>query len=115
MRLTSDLWVSAYLRRRNSAGKPSVLVRRGAKEAGAIFVRVDRLDGTHDLYEPASQLSYSEDNSRQGDRLFRRCLEAVSTFDIMDRLEKEAKFDSDFWVVETECADAVHDLMLAED
>nr|WP_319389710.1 DUF1491 family protein [uncultured Cohaesibacter sp.] len=115
MRLTSDLWVSAYLRRRNSAGKPSVLVRRGAREAGAIFVRVDRLDGMHDLYEPASQLSYSEENSRLGDRLFRRCLEAVSTFDIMDRLEKEEKFDSDFWVVETECAEASHDLLLADD
>ena len=36
-------------------------------------------------------------------------------FDIMDRLEKEAKFDSDFWVVETECAEASHDLMLVED
>ncbi|WP_319410621.1 DUF1491 family protein [uncultured Cohaesibacter sp.] len=115
MRLTSDLWVSAYLRRRNAKGKPSVLIRRGAKEAGAIFIRVDRLDGTHDLYEPASQLSYSEEHERLGDRLFHRSLEAVSTFDVMDRLEKEAKFDSDFWVVETECAQASSDIMLADD
>ena len=78
-------------------------------------MRVDRLDGTHDLYEPASQLSYTEDNTRQGDRLFQLCLDAVSTFDVMDRLEKEEKFDSDFWVVETECLEGSHDLTLAKE
>ncbi len=90
-------------------------MRRGAKEAGAIFVRVDKLDGTNDLYEPASQLSYSEEHSRLGDRLFRRCLGDVDPFEIMDRLEKEAKFDSDFWVLETECASGSHDLLVVED
>lgn len=115
MRVTSEFWVSAYLRSRNAKGKPAVLIRRGAAEAGAIFVRVDRLDGSHDLYQPASQFSYTEENSNKGERLFVLCLEGVSTFDIMDKLEAEEKFDGDFWVVETECSEGSHDLKIAEE
>ena len=115
MRVTAEFWVSAYLRRRNAANKPSVLVRRGATEAGAIFIRVDRLDGSHDLYQPASQFSYSDDQIKRGERLFTRCLNGVSTFDVMDKLEAEERFDSDLWVVETECADGNHDLAVVEE
>ena len=46
MRLRSDIWVSAYLRRCAAQGVVAVLRRRGAAEAGAIFVKLDRLDGT---------------------------------------------------------------------
>ncbi|PLW76973.1 DUF1491 family protein [Cohaesibacter celericrescens] len=115
MRLTSEIWVSAYLRARNGKNKPSALMRRGAREAGAIYVRVDRLDGTHDLYQPASQFSYTQDNVENGDRLFCISLRGVSTFDIMDKLEAEEKFDADFWVVDTECADGSHDLQVIEE
>ena len=48
-RLTSDFWVSAHLRRCRIDGLEAVLRRRGAAEAGAVFVSVDRLDGTADL------------------------------------------------------------------
>jgi hypothetical protein len=63
-RLRSDFWVSAYLRRCAVEGVEAALRKRGAAEAGAIFVKVDRLDGTASLYGPAPQL---EDN---GERLF---------------------------------------------
>ena len=55
MRVTSGLWVAAYVRRCHSEGAFAVVVRRGAEEAGAITVTVDRLDGTSDLYLPAPQ------------------------------------------------------------
>ena len=115
MRATSDLWVSAYLKARNAKHKPAVLMKRGAREAGAIYVRVDRLDGTHDLYQPASQFSYQDDHIAKGERLFSLCLERTSVFDVMDRLEREAKFDTDFWVIETECPEGSHDLIVAEE
>ena len=115
MRVTSEFWVAAYLRTRNAAHKPTVLMRRGAAEAGAIYLRVDRLDGTHDLYQPASQFSYKSEDIEQGKRLFSPCMSAVSTFDIMDKLEAEARFDPDFWVVETECAQGSHDLIIADE
>ncbi|RDJ23546.1 DUF1491 family protein, partial [Bosea caraganae] len=40
--LTSDFWVSAYLRQAALDGLVAVLRRRGAHEAGAIFVKLDR-------------------------------------------------------------------------
>ena len=55
MRLKSALWVAAYLRRCQVEGAFAVVRRRGAEEAGAIFVRISRLDGTSDLFGPAPQ------------------------------------------------------------
>lgn len=115
MRATSELWVSAYLRARNAKSKASVLMRRGAKEAGAIYIRVDRLDGTYDLYQPASQFSYDDKAIAHGERLFTLSLQGVTVFDVMDKMEAEEKFDSDFWLLETECADGEHDLTLAQE
>lgn len=110
MRTTSDFWVSAYIRARNAKSKPTVLMRRGATEAGAIYVRVDRLDGSYDLYQPASQLDYNDQQIASGERLFSLSLTGVDVFAIMDKLEAEERFDPDFWVVETECNEASHDL-----
>ena len=53
MRVKSEIWVSAYLRRCQAAGVPAVVARRGDEAAGAIFICVDRLDGTVTLYGPA--------------------------------------------------------------
>ena len=114
MRVTTQLWVSAYLRTRNDNGFPTVLIRRGAREAGAVFVRVDRLDGTIDLYQPASQLSYADSHLERGARLFVDMLQKATVFEVMDKLEAEEKFDSDFWVIETEAADGSHGLELVE-
>ena len=66
MRLRADFWVSAYLRRCALEGAVAVLRRRGAAEAGAIFVKVDRLDGAAALYGPAPQSEAHEN----GERLF---------------------------------------------
>ena len=55
LRLRSDIWVAAYLRRCGVEGVSAVLRRRGAAEAGAIFVKVDHLNGFSTLYEPAPQ------------------------------------------------------------
>ncbi len=46
MRLKTGIWVAAYLRRCQVEGVAAVLRRRGAEEAGAIFIKVSRLDGT---------------------------------------------------------------------
>ena len=63
-RLTSDFWVSAYLRQAAFDGLVAVLRRRGAREAGAIFVKLDRLDGTAALYGPAPQALAEDDGDR---------------------------------------------------
>ena len=68
MRLKSNIWVSAYLRRCQSEGVFGAVRRRGAEEAGAVFVKVSLLDGNAMLYVPAPQTSY--DDGRPVDRLF---------------------------------------------
>ena len=58
MRLKSALWVAAYLRRCQVEGIFAVVRRRGAEEAGAVFIRISRLDGTSDLFGPAPQSAF---------------------------------------------------------
>ena len=53
MRLKSGIWVAAYLRRCNVEGAFAAVRRRGADEAGAVFIKISRLDGTATLYGPA--------------------------------------------------------------
>ena len=55
MRLKSGIWVAAYLRRCDVEGVFAAVRRRGAEEAGTIFIKVNRLDGTGTLYGPAPQ------------------------------------------------------------
>lgn len=96
-RLTSEFWVSAFLRQAALDGLVAVLRRRGAKEAGAIFVKLDRLDGTAALYGPAPQ-SLAEDD---GERRFQKILDA-DPLSAEDRMEREIRFDGDLWLVEIE-------------
>ena len=53
MRIKSEIWVKAYLRRCQVQGLSAVVVRRGDEHAGAIYICVNRLDGTVKLYGPA--------------------------------------------------------------
>lgn len=96
-RLTSDFWVSAFLRQAALDGLDAVLRRRGAKEAGAIFVKLDRLDGTAALYGPAPQTLAEDD----GQRRFQHLLDADPPT-IEERVARELRFDSDLWLVEIE-------------
>ncbi len=111
-RLRSDFWVSAYLRRLNDLAIPAVLRRRGSAEAGAIFVKVDRLDGTADLYAPAPQ-SLMADAEDLGERRFIPRLTGVMPLDVEERLTRELRFDSDLWIVEIDDRDGRHFLDLA--
>ena len=114
MRLRSELWVAAYLRRCAVEGAPAVLRRRGAPEAGAIFVRIDRLDGRSALYGPAPQ-SLSADDGRGVERMFMRLHdpEWIDDPDAEKRLGRELSFDPDLWVVEVEDRDGRPRLDLA--
>jgi hypothetical protein len=102
MRLKSALWVAAYIRRCNVEGAFAAVRRRGAEEAGAIFLKINRLDGTAELFGPAPQSAF--DGARPMDRLFSRCLSQESAPDakVEERLAREIRFDPDVWIVEVE-------------
>lgn len=76
--------------------------RRGAEEAGAIFVKLNRLDGTAELFGPAPQTAFDE--SHPSDRAFRPCLapQPAPEAEIEARLTREIRFDPDLWIVEVE-------------
>ncbi len=111
MRLRSDFFAAALIRRCGVENVAAVMRRRGSAEAGAIFVKVDRLDGTADLYGPAPQ-SMVEDSS--GERLFTRIMEAECVPDVEERIRREMKFDPDLWLVEIEDRAGRSFLQLAE-
>ena len=101
MRVKSNLWVAAYLRRCQNENIFGVVRRRGAEEAGAIFVKLALLDGNAQLFTPAPQTAY--DDSRPTDRVFAPLTpQPVAEQAVEDRLAKEIRFDSDIWIVEIE-------------
>src|SRR4051812_338104 len=102
MRLKSHIWVAAYLRRCQVEGAAAVLRRRGAEEAGAIFIKVSRLDGTADLFGPAPQSAF--DDARPSERAFSPALRdpPVAEADVESYLARQLRFDPDLWIVEIE-------------
>ena len=103
MRLKSAIWVSAYLRRCNIEGAFAAVRRRGAEEAGAVFIKINRLDGSGVLFGPAPQSAF--DDRRPADRFFTVILgrdAPVTEAEIEARLTREIRFDPDVWIVEVE-------------
>jgi hypothetical protein len=102
MRLKSGIWVSAYLRRCMIEGAYALVRRRGAEEAGAVFIKIHRLDGTADLFGPAPQTAFEE--AHPADRAFVRSLKTLPApeSDVERYLAREINFDPDVWIVEVE-------------
>ncbi len=89
------------------------MARRGAEEAGAVFVKVTLLDGNAMLYAPAPQTAY--DDSRPFDRIFvPMTKEPVPDRSVEERLAKVIRFDPDAWIGETEDKAGRHLLDLAK-
>lgn len=100
MRLTSDLFVAALVRRVFGTGGFAAVARRGALEAGAIFVILRDRSGELTLFGPAPQTDYAE--GRPDDRRFQELARTGDEQTVAARMEKEARFDSDVWLVEME-------------
>lgn len=108
MRVTSDLFVSALIRRVFSSGGFAAIERRGATEAGAIFIRQRSRDGRETLYGPAPQAFFDEGEA--GDRQFEIRVSSADGVAVDAIIAREAKFDSDLWLVELE-QDELGDLL----
>lgn len=109
MRLKTDIFVSALLRRVFSQGGFAAIEKKGAEEAGAIFIRQRFRDGTETLYAPAPQ-SFAMDAEEETGRTFEIRLERAEAADVSALIERELKWDGDLWVVEIE-TEEIGDLM----
>lgn len=102
MRVTTELWVSALVKRVFADGGFAAVARRGAAEAGAVFIIVRNRLGELSLYGPAPQTSYQD--AHPTERQFSRLLQSTDEGAVTAKLEREERFDSDIWFVEIETA-----------
>ena len=109
MRLRTDIFVSALMRRVFARGDFAAVEAKGAEEAGAVFVRQLFRDGAESLYAPAPQSFFDEGESNRA-RLFETRLERVEAAAVTEAIARERRFDSDLWVVSIE-ADDLGDLI----
>lgn len=106
MRVTSDFWVSAFIRRVGLEGGFATLRRRGNAEAGAIAVTVSRAaDRLVALYLQAPQSAF--DDGRPVDRLFVPAWPDIFVEEprVSEKLARETKFDPDLWIIDIEDRD----------
>jgi hypothetical protein len=94
VRLKSAIYVQALIRRCETAGAAAYLVRRGAEEAGAVFIKLNRLDRTCTVLSPA----------RRGDEFIwtRPLGESTDEARARDYFAKQVRIDPDIWIVEIE-------------
>lgn len=100
MRLKADIWVNAYLRRCNAEGADAVLVRRGDADAGAIYIKASRLDGTATLFGPAPAGLDSQDSDRAWVPLLPTAQSSEADCD--SYLERQLEYDPDIWIIVVE-------------
>lgn len=94
MKLTADIWVSAYLTRLRLVGIPAFVVKRGDSTAGAVLVKMNTLDGKACCYQRSFDLM-------TGDRKWMVLVEGDEpTVDAS--VAKQCSFDPDLWVIEVE-------------
>jgi hypothetical protein len=100
MSVKSAIWVQAYLRRCNAMCLAAVLIRRGAEEAGSIYVRINRLDGRVLLIGPAPGPAHDDRGERRWAKLVGDG--AVPEAEVDAYLHRIHSRDPDIWIIEIE-------------
>ncbi len=93
-RLTADFWVRAYLARLEQAGIPAFVIGKGDPTAGAVLVKVARLDGTAVAYQRSFDVMADA-----------RVWVVLSDGDepgVDAAIARQRSFDPDLWVIEVE-------------
>lgn len=91
----------AFVRRHNDLGHMCVVARRGDPIAGQVFIEVDHLDSTRSLYTPAPVVSRGEGAGL----VFQRRFDHAEPDKVRERIEREAEFDPDLWVLSLDSRD----------
>lgn len=97
-RLKSGLYVKALIRRAELGGASVYVARRGAEEAGALFLKLARPDGSCTVLSQARR--------GEGELVWMRPLGETSDEAAATKyFEKQIRFDPDLWIVEIEDRD----------
>ena len=94
-RITTDLWVSAHLRRAMLEGIPMTVAHKGDRSRGTVLLKINRLDGTCSVL---SQVRHRGDLAWASATGPAPVLEGEA-----DRyIERQLRYDPDLWVIEVE-------------
>lgn len=93
-RLTTDIWVSAYLTRLRLEAIPVFIVSKGDATAGAVLIKVCSLDGQAVCYQRSFDFE-------TGDRRWTELCSGAE-HDVDASVAKQCSFDPDLWVIEVE-------------
>ncbi|RWR45437.1 DUF1491 family protein [Sinirhodobacter ferrireducens] len=97
LRLTSDFWVRAYLRRLEIANIPAYVTAHGEPHAGAVMVKCATLDGRATLWQRSFDLT-------TGARKWVVLAEGPEA-EVDASIRRQRGFDPDLWVIEIESRD----------
>lgn len=93
-RLSTHVWIGAYLTRLRLNDIPAFVVAKGDETAGAVLVKLNRLDGTATAYQ-------REFNLLEDTRMWAVLCEGEER-DVDAQLRKQREFDPDLWIIEVE-------------
>jgi hypothetical protein len=97
-RLKAGIFVRALIRRVEVAGASAYVVRKGTEEAGAVYLKLSRLDGTCTILEQVRR--------GEGDLAWMKPIgDAIDDERAKAYFDKQVRFDPDLWIVEIEDRD----------
>jgi hypothetical protein len=97
MLLSTDIWVSALLKRVEIAGSFATIAKKGDARAGSVIIKVLNL---------RTREAYVLREAQTGeDTLWMRPVETLNEPDVDAYIERQLKYDPDLWVVEIEDAE----------
>lgn len=94
VRLSTDFWVGAYIRRLGIAGIPAFVAARGNSEAGSVLVRSNTLDGKSRIYQKSFDLKREREVWVLMDEGRNPAMDEM--------LERQRGRDRDLWIIEVE-------------
>lgn len=95
MLLSTDLWVSALIRRAELGGAFATVVRKGDERAGSVIVKA------YDASNRTAKL-YTEAFGADGERLWIQPVTSDSESELDAWITRQRGYDPDIWVVEIE-------------
>lgn len=93
-RLTTSIWVSAYLARLQQAGIFAHVAKKGDGTAGAVAVKVARMDGSASFFTRVF--------GPEGGRVWEAQMQAAPEPDVDAALARQRHYDPDLWIIEVE-------------
>jgi hypothetical protein len=91
--LSTDIWVSALIRRVEQGGAFAMVIRKGDARAGAVLVKlVNPQAGTSRLYAEATR--------GEGERIWMRPVRSTDERELDAYIERTVRVDPDVWVIE---------------